>query len=84
MNLSEADQDFLRDLIKTARQRPHFVNWTDRDGTARTTTLTPADAARLNAAAQALGVSKDAALRQATFWPAKKATPAASAPSATP
>ncbi len=84
MNLSEADQDFLRDLVKTSRQRSHNVSWTDRDGTARTTTLTPAEASRLNAVAHTLGVSKDAALRQSTFWPAKKASPVAPAASATP
>ena len=84
MNLSESDQNFLRDLVKTSRQRSHNVAWTDRDGTARMTTLTPAEASRLNAAAHALGVGKDAALRQATFWPAPKSSPAAPAEPASP
>jgi hypothetical protein len=71
MNLSDTDQDFLRDLIKTSRQRPHHVRWIDRDGTERVTTLSPADAARLNALAHELHLSKDALLRQATHLPAR-------------
>ena len=72
MNLSDADQDFLRDLVKTARQRPHHVRWTDRDGVERVTTLSPADAARLNTLAHEQHLTKDALLRQATFLPAKQ------------
>lgn len=74
MNLSDADQDFLRDLIKTARQRPHHVRWIDRDGVERMTTLSPADATRLNALAHELHLTKDALLRQATHLPAKPKT----------
>ena len=73
MNLSDADQDFLRDLVKTSRQRPHHVRWIDRDGTERVTTLLPADAARVNALAHQLHVSKDALLREAAHLPAKPA-----------
>ena len=69
MNLPEGDQDFLRDLDKTARQRPHHVRWVDRDGTDRITSLSQADTARLNAIAQKLGVNKDAVLRQAAHLP---------------
>lgn len=77
MNLSDADQDFLRDLIKTSRQRPHHVRWKDRDGVERVTTLSPADATRLNALAHELHLSKDALLHQATHLPAKPAKPPA-------
>lgn len=69
MDLPEADQDFLRDLIKTSRQRHHHVRWLDRDGSDRITTLSQTDIVRLNALAQKLGVSKDAALRQAAHLP---------------
>ncbi len=72
MNLPAVDQDFLRDLVKTSRQRPHFVRWVDRDGTDRITTLSPDDAARLDALARTLGLGKDAVLRQAAHLPAAK------------
>ena len=62
MNLPEADQDFLRDLVKVSRQRARHVRWVDRDGTARITTLNEADATRLNALARRLGVGSDAGL----------------------
>lgn len=77
VNLPAADQDFLRDLVKTSRQRPHFVRWVDRDGTDRITTLSPADATRLESFARALGISKDAVLRQAAHLPAAKRPPTA-------
>jgi hypothetical protein len=69
MNLPEAEQDFLRDLVKSSRQRPHHIRWVDRDGSDRITTLSQTDAARFNAIAQKLGVSKDAVLRQAAHLP---------------
>jgi hypothetical protein len=70
MNLPEADQDFLRDLVKVSRQRHHHVRWVDRDGSERMTTLSQPDVVRLNALAHQLGVSKDALLRQAAHLPA--------------
>jgi hypothetical protein len=73
VNLNEADQDFLRDLVKTSRQRPHQVPWTDRDGSARVTCLTPTDAARLNALAHRLGMGPAALLQQGAHLSAKKA-----------
>lgn len=76
MNLPEADQDFLRDLVKTSRQRSVHVRWVDRDGTDRITTLSQADATRLNTLAHQLGVSKDAVLRQASHLPPAKRPPA--------
>ena len=75
MNLPEADQDFLRDLVKVTRQRARHVRWVDRDGSARITTLNEADATRLNALARQLGVGSDAVLREAAHLPAAKRAP---------
>lgn len=75
MNLPEPDQDFLRELVKTSRQRPQHVRWVDRDGTERITTLSLADSTRVSALAQQLRVSKDALLRQAAELPAVRRTP---------
>jgi hypothetical protein len=72
MNLPPADQDFLRDLVKVSRQRAHHVRWTDRDGSARITTLSVADAARLSALAGQLKLGKEELLRQAAHLPAVK------------
>ena len=72
MNLPEAEQDFLRDLVKTSRQRPHHVRWVDRDGSDRITTLSQADAVRVNQLAHQLGIGKDALLRRAAELPAAK------------
>ena len=63
---------FLRDLIKTTRQRPVQVPWTDRDGSARQTALTLPEAARLNAIARRLKVSPGEVLRQAAHIPVPK------------
>jgi hypothetical protein len=70
VNLPPPDIDFLRALVKTARQRPHHVRWVDRDGTARVTTLSPEDARRVNELAHTLSISKDALLRLAAELPA--------------
>lgn len=70
MNLPPADQDFLRALVKTARQRPHHVRWIDRDGTARITTLSADDAKRVHELARQLGVANDVLLRRAAELPA--------------
>ena len=72
MNLPDADQDFLRDLIKYARQRPNPVSWVDRDGTARVTALLPAEMDQLNRLAHQLRVSKSAVLQQGAFIPSKR------------
>lgn len=71
MNLPEP-QNFLRDLVKTSRQRHQHVRWTDRDGTDRITTLNQADATRLSALAGKLRVSREVLLRQAAELPAAK------------
>lgn len=70
MNLPTDDLDFLRALVKTARQRPHQVRWVDRDGTARVTTLSADDAKRVNGLARQLGVGNDVLLRRAAELPA--------------
>ena len=74
MNLPSADQDFLRALVKTARQRPQHVRWVDRDGTARLTTLSLEDAKRIDDLARRLGLAKDALLRRAAELPALRPT----------
>jgi len=71
MNLPDTDQDFLRDLIKLARQRPHPVSWVDRDGTARVTALLPVEMDHLNRLAHQLRLSKSAVLEQGAFLSAK-------------
>jgi hypothetical protein len=70
VHLPPPDVDFLRALVKTARQRPHHVRWVDRDGTARVTTLSPEDARRVNELAHQLSLSNDALLRLAAELPA--------------
>ena len=66
------DQTFLRELIKTSRQKQHHVKWIDRDGTERVTTFTAAEASRLNALAQRAGTSKSELLRQTAHIPVAK------------
>ena len=78
MNLSPEEMTFVRDLVKTSRQRIHHVKWTDRDGTDRQTALTQAEATQLNFLAHRLAVSKGELLRQAAHIPnAKPAVPPA-------
>jgi hypothetical protein len=75
VNLPESDLTFLRDLVKVTRQKPHSVQWTDRDGTERTTTLSQADVIKLNQAAARLKVSKSEIMRQAAHIPVPKNPP---------
>jgi hypothetical protein len=75
VNLPESDLTFLRDLVKATRQKPHSVQWTDRDGTERTTTLSQADVIKLNQAAARLKVSKSEIMRQAAHIPVAKNPP---------
>lgn len=79
MNLPDDEQAFLRDLVKTSRQKIHFVKWVDRDGTPRQTALTPAEAARINGIGQRLGLSSVELMRQAAHIPIAKPRPAPSA-----
>lgn len=74
MDLTEDEQAFLRDLVKTSRQKPHFVAWVDRDGTQRQTALGQAEVVRLNKIASSLGVSKAEALRRAAHIPVQSRT----------
>src|SRR6266567_2192984 len=73
MNLADDQSAFLRDLVKASRQKCYPVQWIDRDGTERTTMLTAAERARLNAIAGKLGISNREALRQAAHIPVAKA-----------
>lgn len=73
--LPPPDLDFLRALVKTARQRPHHVRWVDRDGSARITTLSDADARHVNELARQLGVSPEVLLRRAAELPAVRPPP---------
>lgn len=85
MDLPDDDQSFLRDLVKTARQKPHHVKWIDRDGAERVTTFTQTEVVRSNRIAQKLGISKSELLRRAAHVPvAKTPLPAVPQPSAPP
>ena len=72
LDLPEAEQIFLRDLVKTSRQRTHLVAWTDRDGTARQTALTLPENARLTSLSHRVGISKPELLRRAAHIPVEK------------
>ena len=72
LTLPEDELTFLTDLVKTSRQKPHHVEWVDRDGTERVTVLTPAEAVRVNKVAHCLKISKSEVLRQAAHVPVKK------------
>ena len=75
MDLADDEQTFLRDLVKASRQKVHAVKWTDRDGSERLTTLSPAEAVRLNTLASRLGTSKPELLRRAAHIPVAKRSP---------
>jgi hypothetical protein len=69
MDLPPEEMTFVRDLVKTARQRSLHVKWTDRDGSERLTVLTPAEATRLNSLAHRQKISKGELLRQVAHIP---------------
>ena len=69
MEIPEDEPAFLRELVKASRQKVHHVKWIDRDGTERVTSLTQAEAVRLNTIAHRLKVSKSEVLRQAAHVP---------------
>lgn len=75
MNLPDDEAAFLRDLIKVSRQKPHYVEWMDRDGAERLTVLGQAEVVRLNVIAHRLKISKGELLRQAAHVPVPKAKP---------
>ena len=60
------DETFVRALVKSSRQRVVHLRWTDRDGTARLTALTSAEATRLQGLARARGQANAEALLRAT------------------
>lgn len=66
------EETFLRELVKSSRQKIHAVAWTDRDGTPRHTALTQAEAAKLNAIAHREKISKSEVLRRAAHVPVQK------------
>lgn len=72
MDFLEDELPFLRDLVKTSRQKIHVVKWVDRDGTDRQTVLNQAEAVKLNTIAARLKVSKQEVLRQAAHIPVAK------------
>lgn len=76
MDLPADDLTFLRDLVKSSRQKTHHVKWVDRDGSARITVLNQAEVIRLNTLASGLGVAKDEVLRRAAHIPVAKLSPA--------
>lgn len=67
------EAQFLRDLVKSSRQRTVHVKWVDRDGTDRLTVLSTPEAARLEAIARDRKVSKSEVLRQAAHVPVQPA-----------
>jgi hypothetical protein len=69
---AESEQAFLRDLVKSSRQKPHHVAWTDRDGTERQTSLSQSEVVRLNTIASRMRVSKAEVLRLAAHVPVEK------------
>ena len=73
MNNDNDEQVFLRDLVKTSRQKIHLVEWVDRDGTKRTTVLNQTEAVRLNTIAARLKISKAETLRRTAHVPAAAA-----------
>lgn len=64
------DDAFLRALVKGSRQRTIHLKWTDRDGTARLTALTAAEAKRVNALARQRGLGAEALMRETAHLPA--------------
>jgi len=72
MTSQNDEASFLRDLVKTSRQKTGSVEWSDRDGTPRRTTLTPSEMARLNGIASSLRISKAETLRRAAHVPVSK------------
>lgn len=68
-SLPPDDETFLRALVKSSRQRTVHLKWIDRDGTARLTALTTAEATRVHALARASHVSAEALLRDTAHRP---------------
>lgn len=82
MDLPADELSFLRDLVKTSRQRSHHLKWIDRDGTTRITALNQAETLRLNDLARRLRLSPVETLRQTAHIPAARTPPPATPPPA--
>ncbi|HEX2853921.1 MAG TPA: hypothetical protein VHO24_11835 [Opitutaceae bacterium] len=76
MHLTEEDDVFLRGLVKTSRQKPHLVKWTDRDGSDRYTVATQPESERLAVIARRAGCSQAELLRRAAHIPVTNKPPA--------
>jgi len=76
-DLPADDQTFLKELVKTARQKHHHVKWTDRDGTERVTVLDQIEVVRVAKLAHRMGISKPELMRQAAHIPVAKLPPSA-------
>lgn len=72
MHLSEEEDVFLRALVKSARQKPQLIQWTDRDGSERHTTLSLLETTRLDTIARRLGCSRVELLRRIAHVPISK------------
>lgn len=72
MDLASEELSFLREIVKSTRQRVHHLTWTDRDGSKRLTVLTEADFVRLKTIATTLKLTPAEALRQAAHIPNSK------------
>jgi hypothetical protein len=65
----DPDTPFLKELVKSSRQRAQHVKWIDRDGTERLTALTTAEATRLHGIARTRRVAPAEVLRQTAHLP---------------
>jgi len=72
MQLVPEEEELLKALVKSARQRIHQVKWVDRDGTQRLTLLSQAEFAQVNAVARRLKLNPSETLRQAAHIPVSK------------
>ena len=76
MDLKEQELSLLADLVKSSRQRTLRVDWVDRDGSKRSTALTPVESGKLTEFAQRLKISRSEVMRQAAHIPVPKRPPA--------
>ena len=74
MDFSESELVFLRDVVKSARQKPNHVIWTDRDGSERHSVFSQPDFVQLATLAGRLKVTKAEVLRRAAHIPVVKTT----------
>ena len=72
MDIAPDDEQFLKALVKTARQRIHQIKWVDRDGTPRLTLLCQAEIGQVNNLARKLKLSPAELMRQAAHIPVSK------------